>query len=231
MPFQIEKYHFSRESILHGLPEKESMLLKEVMVHRKLKKGVLIFREGNWPKGVYFIEKGKVKIYQTNSEGKEQILFIYSKGESFGYRPLLSGEPNPVSAKTLEDSVLEFIPGNAFIKALNRSSVLPNKLLRALSREYTVWANQVSSFAQRGVRERVALCLLILSEQYKKETRTDVPVEIPISRDDLANYVGSTKETVVRMLRHFKNEKIILTKGRKIIILKPKELEKVTDYS
>jgi len=228
MSFRIEKYHFNRRSILEGLPAKESSLLREKMLRREVKKGLILFTEGSFPKGVYFIQKGRVKIFQTNAQDKEHILCIYSKGESFGYRPILSHEPNPVSAKTLEDCILSFIPASSFIKILNKSSTLSNKLLRALSREYAAWANKTSSFARKKVPERVALSLLILSEKYKVKDRPFV--EITISRDDLAGFVGAAKETVVRTLALFKDEKIIKTNMRgDITILRHNELERIVD--
>jgi CRP-like cAMP-binding protein len=229
MTFSIDKYHFGLDSILEGLPEPESKILREKTVTREIRKGAIIYREGTYPKGAYLLKKGKVKIYQVNQDGKERLLFIYTKGALLGYSPILCDELNSFSAKALEDCTISFIPENVFQRVLKKSSILQYKLLHALCREFTAWTHQVSSFTQNGVRERVALCLLILSEKYRKKEKNNLPVEIPISRDDLAGYVGSTKETVVRMLRYFKDNKILETKGRRIIIFKPKELEKMVD--
>lgn len=230
MGFDIEQYHFISGSILEGLPKDELVLLKERMTRRELKKGTVISREGSYPKGVYFLRKGKVKIYQTNLEGKEQIVYIYTKGESFGYRPILCDEPHPVSAKTLEDSVVSFIPLDSFLKVLNKSTVLPNKLLRNLSHEFTVWINRISAFGQKGLKERIALALLILNEKYKKKGKEHRSSEITLSREDFANYVGTSKEPLVRALRNFKDEKLIRTKGTKIIVLNPAKLERIAEF-
>jgi CRP-like cAMP-binding protein len=229
MTFRIEKYQFGFGSILEGLPEPEAKVLREKAATREIKKDVVIYREGTYPKGVYLLRKGKVKIYQANQDGKEQILFIYTKGVLFGYSPILCGEVHSFSAKALEDCTVTFIPETVFLRVLSKSGILQYKLLHAICQEFSAWTHQFSSFAQNGVRERVALCLLILSEKYRKKEKNNLPVEIPISRDDLAGYVGSTKETVVRMLRFFKDNKILETKGRRIIIFKPKELEKIAD--
>lgn len=230
MAFDIRKYHFISGSILEGLPKNELQLLKQSMTRRELKKGTLIFKEGSYPKGVYFLRRGKVKIYQTGIEGKEQIVYIYTKGESFGYRPILCDGTHPASAKTLEDSVTSFIPLESFRKVLSRSSTLSNKLLRNLSHEFTVWINHATAFGQKGLRERTALSLLILNEKYRRKGREHRPVEISISRDDLANYVGTSKEPLVRVLRSFKDEKLIRAKGRKITVLDAKKLEKIAEF-
>src|SRR5574337_331418 len=119
MPFTIEKYHYHRKAILDGLPQKEMAMLHAKMEKREIMKGEVLFTEGSFPRGVFFLLRGLVKIYQTNEEDKENILMIYTKGESFGYRPILSHEPNPVSAKALTDCAFSFIPANAFLKILN----------------------------------------------------------------------------------------------------------------
>lgn len=231
MGFNISKYYFISGSILEGLPEDELFLLKKVMTRKELKKGTIISKQGSYPKGVYFVRKGKVKIYQTGADGKEQIVYIYTQGETFGYRPILCNETHPVSAKTLEDSVLSFIPKDSFLKVLNRSTSLSNKLLRNLSYEFSVWINRISAFAQKGLRERIALSLLIMNEKYKKKGKEHLPAEINLSRDDFANYVGTSKEPLVRALRHFKDENLIRTNGRKIVVLDAVKLEKIADLT
>ena len=230
MTFKLERYHFKTESILEGLPAKEFRLLKEDMQRLEIKKNKVIYREGSYSKGAYILRKGKIKIYQTNKEGKEQIAYIYRKGEIMGYRPLLCEEIHPVSAAALEDCVISFIPKKLFLNALNESPVLARRLLNNLSHEFTVWINKLTLFAQQPVKERVALSLLIINEKYKKEGSNAVSAVINLSRDDIANYVGTTTETLVRILRYLKDEKIISTSGRKITILKPKELEKIADF-
>lgn len=230
MTFKIEKYHFKTDSILDGLPTKEFRLLKQDMQRIEVKKGKVIYREGGYSKGAYILRKGKIKIYQTNKDGKEQIAYIYRKGEIFGYRPLLCEETHPVSAAALEDSVVSFIPQKYFLNALDESPVLARRLLNNLAHEFAVWTNKLTLFAQQPVKERVALSLLIINEKYKKEGKEHLPVVINLSREDLANYIGTTIETLVRILRHFKDEKIIETKGRKIVILKPQKLGEIADF-
>jgi CRP-like cAMP-binding protein len=227
MPFNIEKYYFDRTRILDGLPPGELQLLQAKLTSHEIKKGTLLYKEGNNPNGVYFLNKGKVKVFQTNGQGKEQIIYIYTKNESFGYRAILGKEKNVVSAQAIEDIAISVISPDVFLKVLQNSSVLPNKLLYFLSREFTVWVNLISSFAQKNVRERLALSLLILCEKYKNQDKNAEAIGIPISREDLANYVGTETETLVRMLRHFKNQEIIRSNGRQLIVLKPKELEKI----
>jgi CRP-like cAMP-binding protein len=169
-----------------------------------------------------------VKIYQVNQDGKSQILYIYKKGEFFGYKPLLCKETHPITAEVLEDAVISFIPKQTFFEVLKVSTKLSNKLLFNLSHEFAVWVNTTTAFAQQSVKERFALTLLILNEKFKKEN-SQGPVELNLSREDLASYVGTAVETLVRILREFKLKNILEVKGRKIKIMNPKALIEMTE--
>lgn len=151
------------------------------------------------------------------ADGNEQIVYIYEPGDIFGYRPMLCNEKHPVSAKAIEDSDVLFISRVRFQELLERCAELPKLLLRNLSSEFSVWINFITTFAQYSVKERLALCLLILREKYKK-TKVSSQVEIGLSRKDLASFSGTSIETLARMLTKWKAEKIIVTKGRKIIV-------------
>lgn len=229
MPFSIAKYHFTTDAVIQDLPAAELKLLKANMQRIEVKKGKTIFRENTFSKGIYIVRKGKVKVYQTNKDGKEAIAYFMRKGEIIGYRPLLCDEPYAVSCAALEDVVLTFVAKKYFLQALDNSPVLCRRLLVSLSHEFSVLINTISFFAQQPVRERVALALLILNEKYKKENTGSAPGLINLSRDNIANYAGTTIETLVRMLRHLKDEKIIRTEGRRIILLRIKELEKMVE--
>ncbi|MCC6689992.1 MAG: Crp/Fnr family transcriptional regulator [Bacteroidia bacterium] len=229
MSFYIDKFHFNTDSLLDGLPKKEFRELKVNMIRREFKTGKSIFKEKSYPTGIYIMRKGKVKIFKTNKEGGQQIVYIYCKGEIMGYRSILSNEPHPVSAVALENVVVSFIPREKFLSTVSHSLDLSNRLLRNMAHEFTVWTNTISVFAMYPVRERVALSLLVLNEKYRRNRyKNKLPV-ISISRDDLAQYVGTAKETLIRMLQDFKQRKMIRTSGRKkIVVLKPSELEKIT---
>ncbi len=88
MEFNIEKYHLKSSSLFDFLTPNEAQLVRDKMIRREYEKGEYLFRENSYSKGVYLVRKGKVKIFQTNSEGKQSIVYIYKKGDYFGYRLL-----------------------------------------------------------------------------------------------------------------------------------------------
>ena len=107
---------------------------------------------------------------------------------------------------------------------LNTSKVLARRLLKTLSHEFAVFANSLALFAQRSVRERFAMQLVLLREKYKQNFVPGMDVEINMSREDLASLVGTVRENILRILKDFKEEGILETKGRKIIIKDIKKL-------
>lgn len=224
MELNIDKYHLKSSSFFDFLNKEEAQLVKSKMLRKEYFKGEYLFKEKSFSKGLYVVRKGKVKIFQTNSEGKQSIVYIYKKGDYFGYRPLLADEPHPVSAMAMDNVVVSFIPKELFNSVILNSSHLSRKLLGVLSKEFSVWINKMTIFSQYGVKERVALSLLILNKVYQRDKENLKSVKIAIGRDDFAGFVGTAKETLVRMLRIFKDQNIITTKGTKITILKYKLL-------
>lgn len=227
--FPFNKFNYNSDSILDGLPENDLSLLHHNMITHTYKKGEILFREGSQPTGIYYINKGKVKKYKTDKEGREQIFYMCRKGELLGYHALISEEKYTDTAATIEESTVAFIPKEDFLNAIQHSSVLSNRLLKVMSHEFGVLVNGLSVLAQRTVRERLALSLIILRDKYKKEQIENSLIELDLSRNDLAKFVGTARETLVRLLHDFKEDGLIETNGRKIILINPVEISKIAN--
>jgi len=228
--FPIDKWNFTTQSILNTLSEEDYNFLISQQGQQKYKKGEIVFREGVIPSGIFFIHSGKVKKYKADQTGREQIIYVANKGELIGYHAVLSEERYPDSAATLETSVISFIPKDDFLTVLNRTPLFAHRLLKALSHEFTVLANNISVFAQRSAVERLAIALIVLREKFKAETPHGQEICIDISRNDLANIAGIAKENVIRLLKEFKAEGFIGTEGRKIWVKDIKRLVARSNY-
>ena len=191
--FPIDKWDFKSESILTDLPADDFELLTANKTEKQYKKGEIIFREGGFPAGIFFIREGKVKKYKLDKDGKEHIIYVANTGELIGYHAILSEDRYPDSAASLEDSRIVFIPKEDFLETLHQSEVLSRRLLKTLSHEFAVLANSLTMFAKKNVRERLALQLIVLREKYKVNFQPGMPVEINMSRDDLASLVGTAR--------------------------------------
>lgn len=228
--FPIDKWDFNSHSILADLPEGERESLLSNANERVYKKGEVVFKEGNIPSGIFYINAGKVKKYKVDNFDKEQIIYVANAGELIGYHAVLASETYPDSASTLEECSISFIPREDFLNVLERSPNLSKRLLKTLSHEFAVLVNNISIYAQRPVRERLAITLLILREKFKTGGSPNEPIAINVSREDIASMAGTTRENTVRVLRQFKDEGIIEAKGRTIWVVDVKKLAKASNY-
>lgn len=217
--FLSENSRLKTDQIFEGLSASELEILIGSGVTHIFKKGEIIFRAGGIPTGIFYVKTGRVKKYKPTVKGGEQIFYICGEGELLGYHALLGEEHYPDSAATIEDSQITFITKDNFLQVLRNSTVLSNRLLKALGHEFSVLINSITNLATKTVRERLAFNLLILEEKFKTKDKSNTPCEIIMSRTDLANMVGTAKETLVRLLQEFKGSNLIQTSGKSIRII------------
>lgn len=198
------------------------MNLAQDREERSYRKKDYIFREGEYPKQVFFLNKGKVKTYKANDDGKELIMSLYKEGDFLGFLPMLQSTTYPETAVALEDSIISIIPQKDFFELLHNNPSVASNFLKNLAKELTEKEDQLIDLAYNSVRKRVADALVRLQNRYKEENENNFTISI--LRDDLASMVGTAKETVIRTLSDFKDEGIIEIKGSKITILEEKKL-------
>jgi CRP/FNR family transcriptional regulator len=158
-----------------------------------------------------------VKIFKRGDEGKEQIIHIAKAGEMVGFRAMFTEEPYKVGAEALEESNICFIGKVDFLSLMDTNPLLRNGIIKELSKELADRADFITNMAQKNVRERLAFTMLILMDVYDNQP-------INLSREDLANFVGTATETLIRLLKDFKEEGIIEVQTRKIFVLKRERL-------
>ncbi|HET6225837.1 MAG TPA: response regulator [Bacteroidia bacterium] len=202
--------------------------LKELSEKRDVrfyKKKEEIYKEGSFPKGIYFVSKGKIKTYQTTEHGKELITELHKDGDFFGYLSLLKDEKYSSSATALEDAEIYMIPKEDFFSLIYKNSQISKRFIEIISDNLKEKEQQLIKLAYNSVRKRVAEALVKLSDKYKKEE--DAKFSMNVSREDLANMVGTATETVIRTLSDFKDDKLIEISGGNITIVNYDRLAKM----
>lgn len=178
-----------------------------------LKRNDLIFSEGRFPKGIYRIHSGFVKVFKHGDDGKEQIIQICKPGDVVGFRSLLSENPYNLNAAALEEKTLVcFVSKDDFNHYKETHPKLQNRLIQELSAELQESADFITNMTQKSVKQRTAIALLFLHGIYE-----DKPINI--SREDLANMVGTATETLIRLIKLMKRDSILQVNGRKIVII------------
>ncbi|MFN3917006.1 MAG: response regulator [Flavobacteriales bacterium] len=161
----------------------------------KVKAKDKLYHQGDLPKSVYYIKKGKFKLFKTDTYGKEFITNIVEKDNIIGYTPLINGNEQAETAEALEDSEVQFFTKEDFLKALENNSGEMLNLLKKFAKNITEHETRLLSMAYASLRERVADRLIDLS---KTEN------EIFLSRNDIANSIGTATESLIRVLSEFR---------------------------
>lgn len=187
------------------------------------KKKQMVYTQGHRPTSLLFVAKGKIKSFRMNDDGKELITAIYKEGDFMGYTALLEETLYTDNAEALEDSEVMLIPKSDFITLISSDSQVARKFIRLLSHNLVEKEDQLLNLAYNSLRKRVANGLLLVYEKFKKAPG-DKP-RLEMSREDLAQVVGTATESLIRTLSDFKNEKLIDIKEGKISILDEAKLK------
>lgn len=208
--------------------------LESLDIHKSCimyKKGQTLYYEGTRPMGLFCLNSGKVKVYKITSDGKEQILNLAKAGDFIGYRALISEEFYNASATVIEEGAICYIPKADFLNILNSNPRFFKRMMQKLCDDLGIMEQKLVTIAQKSVRERLAATLLMLKESYGMEgEENSTLIDIALSREDLANIIGTATETVIRLLSEFKNQELISLQGKKIKVLDPQGLVKEADF-
>lgn len=202
---------------------KDFQKLSENRPVRSFKKKDLIFMEGQTPNDLYFIEKGQVKTYKVNYDGKELITGIHKEGDFLGYVPLLEDRPYNENAEVLEEVRLSIIPKADFLTLIYSSKDIARKFIKMLSNNLDEMENRLLDIAYQSVRQRVAGALLKINEKIQDEKNPF----ITIARRDISNIVGTATESLNRTLADFKDEGLIQISGEGLKVINKLKLEKL----
>jgi CRP-like cAMP-binding protein/CheY-like chemotaxis protein len=181
------------------------------------KKKQVLFSEGELPTCLYYIIEGKVKVFKTDQAGNEYITNICGEREYVGYSNLLEGTTYSTSAEAMEDSQVCTIRKQDFLFLLYHNHDIANQFIKMLSADVVHQEVRMLNLAYHSVRKRVAEALLLFQSKYHPDGIQSL--EMLISREDLSNLVGASKETVIRVLSDFKDEGLIKTTKNSITIL------------
>ncbi len=201
--------------LFEGLEAEQISDLAAIAVQRRLERGRRIFEEGDEASGLYIVAAGRVKIFKTGPEGKEQILHVFGPGQPFGEVPVFAGQRFPASALALDDCRLIYLPRAAFVRLISGQPPLALNMLAVLSRRLREFTVQIENLALKEVPARLAAYLLALAAEQKSPER----VELHITKAMLANILGTIPETLSRILGKMSGQGLIRVDNREIALL------------
>jgi CRP-like cAMP-binding protein len=214
-----------RLNSLKHLSKDELLRMAACKTSKIIKKGQPIFEEGEHINVVFCIKKGICKVSKMSENGKNQIVSLVKRGDLIGERSLVSDEVSNLSAFALNIMEVCFIPKDEIIKDLEKNPDFTMDILKTMANSLKKSENSVVNMAQKNVKQRLAETLLNLHSEFK--TNQENAINIHLSREDIANIIGTATESAIRLLSDLKKREIIAFKGKDIIIVNKIKLEKI----
>ncbi|NVK28899.1 MAG: Crp/Fnr family transcriptional regulator [Flavobacteriia bacterium] len=226
VPFDCASCGKKHLSLFKDLTSDEVEELNNVKACTSFRKGQILMSEGSRPNGVFCIHSGKAKLHRLGQNGKDQIIRFAVNGDLIGYRSLLSEEPLSATVEALEDVHACYIPKQVLFSFLEKNPKFSLNILRMACHELGEAGKLITDIAQKSVRERLAEVLLMLKAQFGINEETGA-IDISLTREEIANMVGTATESVIRLISEFKGDGLIEVKGRNITILNESQLVRV----
>lgn len=211
----------SKVPVFGALDHEDLAEIIKLTKHPTFKKGDYLCHEGDELATLFIVNEGRVKLSKFNIEGKEQILNIVGEGDIFGEYHLLSDfEPYNFSAIALTNTKICTLSKENFDYLLAKHPSMSKKIFAELSRKLIRTENLAQNLSSVNTDAKVAYVLLEFAENYGIELSDAIRIEMPVSREEMANYAGVTRETMSRKLSVLIKEGIIEAIGNKVIIIK-----------
>lgn len=193
----------------------------------KLKKGEILFEEGSVLKGVYCLRSGKCKLTKLAPNGREQIVRFIKKGELIGHRSVLSDTTAHLTITALEEMDVCFIPKSEILDLFRKNYDFSVDITKSICKDLDEANNSIANMAQKNVKERLAESLLFFERIFGKDSEGYISVNL--TREEIANAIGTATESTIRLLSEFKKEGYISLSGKRIKIEEPVKLQHLTE--
>lgn len=201
---------------LKALSKEELIRISGCKTSRIIRKGEVIFEEGETLNGVYCVRDGICKLTKLSANGKDQIIKLVVKGELLGQRSIVSDESANLKATALNDMEVCFIPKAEILNDLKKNPDFTLDVLQHMAHDLKEADDVIVNMAQKSVRQRLAEALIHIHDSFG--TNPDGTLSVILSREDFASIVGTATESAIRVLSQFKKEGYISTIGKQIKI-------------
>lgn len=211
-------WHVSTGSLFSDLPEEDKDKMEGVLTHISIKKRNLVYSAGDAADMVYVLMEGRVKITRLTEDGRELTLDILGPGDIFGELALTGETEREASAEALEDSMLCAIKKEDFISLASRSPLFSLSVTKWIGGRLRRIENRLEDLIFRDVRTRILTLFSDLAEKYGEPAEGGTRIAIKLSHQEIANLIGSTRETVTAELNSLKKKGEIIVEDKHYII-------------
>ncbi len=204
------------------LPAGDRARLRQIAALRRLRRGQLLFHEGEPCGAMFVVAEGLVKVFKLAPDGRERVLNVFRPGDAFAEAALFGEGAYPASAQALAPTTLVALPRGPLLSLLRGDPELCFRIMASLSIKLKVLAQRLEDAAFQGVAARLAAFLLA---EYRAQGRAQV--RLPLAKKDLATYLAMSPETLSRLLRALRTSGAVQVRGRSLRVLEPAVLEEL----
>ncbi|MDO5060018.1 MAG: Crp/Fnr family transcriptional regulator [Actinomycetaceae bacterium] len=215
----MEGNYISQVPLFEGLDEEQQASLHAKMGHSTLRRGEVLFEEGDPGTRLYIITEGKIKLGHTSPDGRENLLAVLGPGEIIGELTLFDPGPRSTTATAVSPVSLLYLDHSDLVTTLYNNPSMSKHMLRALARRMRRTNESLADLVFSDVPGRVAKALLDLADRFGTQTEAGIHVPHDLTQEELAQLVGASRETVNKSLADFVSRRWIQLEGRAVTLL------------
>jgi len=207
--------------LFEGISEAEAQRVARLCAERKYRKGATIFSKGDPSNSLFIVKTGRVRILSLSDKGTETIVHILKEGAIFG-ELLLSEEKRAFTAVAGTDSLVTVLSKGTLVELLAAIPTISKNFIRLLSKRLAKVEMEFGEFGHTWSYNRLAKVLLRLCDEHGKETPTGTVIPLRLTHEDLANLIGTTRETVTTQMIRFRRMGLVKRQDRFLVVNKPR---------
>lgn len=211
--------------VFSQLSDEDLEQISSVTIEKTFRKGTIIFMAGDKGDAFYFVKSGKIKVFKTTADGRELIFTILNEGDVFAEVALFNDIEYPASTEVLEDARVGIIRNEDLENLIRKNSEIALHIIKVFSKKLYSSQQKVKELALGDTYARTAQTLIKIAENEGRQTDQGIEFQLNLSRQELANLIGTARETVSRVLSQFRKEGSILIDRKKIIIKDMRKLQ------
>ncbi len=215
--------------VFAGLSERDWEKVSDLFSERQYQKDDYIFLEGEAPEALFIVKTGKVKVLRHSTDGKDVVLRVASIGQMLGAVATFDGGGYPGTAQAIEDCTLLLLARNDCLTLVSRYPVFALAVINDMGNRLRSSAEQIRSLAVERVEQRIARILLKLGASAGSDLPEGRVIEMPLTRQDVADMTGTTVETAIRVMSKFRRNDLIRTRRGKVVLVDLEALQEIAE--
>lgn len=228
-PIHCESCPTRLEGVFAPLSREKLRALDRCKADNLYRKGQVIFQEGTPALGVYCVYQGQVKMFKAGTQGRPQIIGIAKSGTLMGHRALLTNKNHSFSAESLGDARVCFVEQKTFLSLLSENSAVSESLLRKMALDLDSVEDRLIDVVEKPVPVRLARLLLSLRDTYGRPSLKGTQISLSLTREELAEMIGTTQETTIRLLSLFRKKGLVRLDNKSITLLDSDKLSQLVE--